>query len=109
MPAGKVRASSLNPDSVTLSWQPPVDDGGSPIKKYVIESRNKKTGEWIPIADCSPKTTTKRIADLVEGEDYDFRVSAENEVGQGKPNTLAETVTPCRPIGNMLAMHHFAY
>ncbi|KAK3083483.1 hypothetical protein FSP39_023775 [Pinctada imbricata] len=97
-PAGKVRASSITPNSVTLSWQPPVDDGGSPIKKYLLECRNKKTGDWTPIAECSPKTTAKTISDLIEGEDYDFRVSAENEVGLGKPNNLAETVTPSRPL-----------
>lgn len=36
-PQGPLEASDITPDTCTLSWKPPLDDGGSPITNYVVE------------------------------------------------------------------------
>lgn len=36
-PLGPLDASDITPDTCTLSWKPPLDDGGSPITNYVVE------------------------------------------------------------------------
>lgn len=36
-PVGPLDVSDITPDTCTLSWKPPMDDGGSPITNYVVE------------------------------------------------------------------------
>lgn len=36
-PQGPMEATDITPDTCTLSWKPPLDDGGSPITNYVVE------------------------------------------------------------------------
>lgn len=45
-PSGKLRASKVTADSVTLDWLPPVDDGGSPLTAYIIEAFDNKSKGW---------------------------------------------------------------
>jgi hypothetical protein len=33
-------------DSVTLSWRPPRNDGGSKIKGYIIQKKGKGDDDW---------------------------------------------------------------
>jgi Fibronectin type III domain. len=33
-------------DSVTLSWRPPRNDGGSKIKGYIIQKKGKDDKDW---------------------------------------------------------------
>lgn len=36
-PIGPLDVSDITPDTCTLAWKPPLDDGGSPITNYVVE------------------------------------------------------------------------
>lgn len=36
-PVGPLDVSDITPDTCTLSWKPPLDDGGSPITNYIVE------------------------------------------------------------------------
>lgn len=45
-PAGKLRATKISQDSVTLDWLPPLDDGGSPLTAYIIEAKDSKSNDW---------------------------------------------------------------
>lgn len=36
-PVGPLDCSDITPDTCTLSWKPPLDDGGSPITNYIVE------------------------------------------------------------------------
>ncbi len=75
--------ADITANSMTLSWQPPSDDGGSPVISYTIEKR-EKYGKWVK-ANWQPVTdTTFTIGDLIEGQEYEFRVCAENKAGPGK-------------------------
>ncbi len=35
-------------DSITLQWTRPQNDGGNPVRGYVIEKKEKGTDRWIP-------------------------------------------------------------
>ena len=75
--------SDITADSMTLSWHPPSEDGGSPIISYTIEKR-EKFGKWVK-ANRQPVTdTTFTLSGLTEGTEYEFRVCAENKAGPGK-------------------------
>ena len=41
-----VKVDEIEPTSVKLSWKAPSDDGGSPIKNYVVEAKGPKDTEW---------------------------------------------------------------
>jgi hypothetical protein len=65
------------PGGGTVSWSPPVSDGGSAVTGYVAIIRGAVV--------CSTTTaTTCTVTDLVNGHDYYVRVRAENIIGTGR-------------------------
>ena len=67
---------------VTLSWDPPADNGNPPATRYRIEWRmdgkDYKKGHW-----GTSGSTTYTKTDLANGVKYVFRVKAENGNGNG--------------------------
>ena len=65
---------------VTLSWEPPADNGNAPATRYRIEWRidgkDYKKGHW-----GTSGSTTHTKTDLANGVKYIFRVKAENGNG----------------------------
>lgn len=96
---GKLHTSDLGQDSVTLSWSPPLDDGGSPITRYILESRDTGSRDWKPLAEVPARSNEYRVKDLVEGEEYRFRIMAENNVGRSKPVDTETAIKPYRELG----------
>lgn len=39
-PEGPLEPSDITPETCSLSWKPPRDDGGSPITNYVVEKQD---------------------------------------------------------------------
>jgi titin len=84
---------------VSLAWDVPESDGGSPIKRYVIEKADTKKGNFIEAGETESGTLQFKVTKLFEGTEYQFQVSAENSVGRGKPAVLSEPVTAKLPFG----------
>ena len=65
---------------ITLSWEPPADNGNAPAARYRIEWRidgkDYKKGQW-----GTSRSTTYTKTDLANGVKYVFRVKAENGNG----------------------------
>ena len=40
-------------EHVKLSWQPPEDDGGTPITNYLVRYMDIDTGEWVSACTVS--------------------------------------------------------
>ena len=75
---------------VTLEWNPPEDDGGSPVVFYNLElCLDGKT--WKPvkndIAECEFNV------ELEEDKVYRFRVTAKSDVGLGKPSPVSDPIS----------------
>lgn len=98
-PLGPITTSDINKDSVTLSWQPPESDGGSPLTEYVIEKRDTKRNTWAPVTKVPANKTSCVVDKLQEGSDYMFRVSAVNKKGSSKPLESESPVTAKSPFG----------
>ncbi|XP_037070961.1 twitchin-like isoform X2 [Pollicipes pollicipes] len=69
-------------DSVTLRWQLPKHNGGSPITGYLLERRVPGEG-WVKACHATIPGVEFKVMNLTEGTDYEFRVSAKNAAGQG--------------------------
>ena len=96
-----LRVTSVSKDSVSLAWDEPSNDGGAPVKRYVVEKADVKRGVFSEAGDTEADKRQLKVSKLLEGNDYMFRVSAENEIGQGKPASLAEPVTAKLPFGEI--------
>ena len=86
-------------DSVMLSWQQPTNTGGCEITAYIIEKRDAKRNTWTKVEKVPGLTNTFAVHKLLEGNEYYFRVSAENEIGQGEPTELDTPVLAKSPFG----------
>jgi len=43
-PVGPLEVSDVTPETCSLSWKPPLDDGGSPITNYIVEKMDPFSG-----------------------------------------------------------------
>lgn len=95
--------TEVTKDSATLHWTPPTKDGGSPITNYVIEYKPVSGHKWLPANENVKVTdTTFTVKDLIEGEEYEFRVAAENKAGPSKPSAPSKTVKAEEEIGEFV-------
>lgn len=93
-PPKKLSVSEIAPDSCLLNWQPPDDDGGSPITNYVIEKCHVKPGleeNWEKVSSFV-RGTSYQVTGLTENEKYKFRVRAESQYGVSEPTELQEPI-----------------
>uniref|UniRef100_A0A3B4H5H1 Uncharacterized protein n=1 Tax=Pundamilia nyererei TaxID=303518 RepID=A0A3B4H5H1_9CICH len=90
--------SGITKDSCVVSWKPPLSDGGSKIKSYYLEKKNKKDRrewtEWTPVTTDEIKQTVFSVKRLTEGVEHIFRVKCENLGGQ---SDYSEETTPIIP------------
>ena len=76
--------------STRLTWSPPEDDGGSPVTGYFVERMaTAYSNRWVKVNKEPISELTLSLDDLDEGNEYKFRVSAQNAAGVGEP---------CEPI-----------
>ena len=88
--------------AVTLSWDPPEDDGGSEITDY--EYRIDRRNPWISIGSTD---TAHTVTGLDNGTAYVFEVRAVNRIGKSFSSNRAEA-TPEAPEVFTLDFAHFA-
>ncbi len=78
---------------VTLNWQAPSSDGGSPILLYTIYRGTSSGGEAILIT--VPVVTSYTDATVTNGVTYFYQVSATNAIGEGpRSNEVSATPNP---------------
>ena len=81
---------------VTVSWTPPVDDGGSPVLEYAVTA--------IPDgAVCVTAGLSCVVSGLANGTPYTFTVTARNAVGVSPPSAPSAPVTPKAAIPGKVA------
>jgi hypothetical protein len=97
-PIGPLKITNITRETCDASWHAPKYNGGSPVLSYFIEKRDIKENIWIKIARVDPDIRTLKIFNLVEGHEYELRVSAENEYGKSDPLT-SDKFKPLRIFG----------
>uniref|UniRef100_A0A8C5DU22 Titin n=1 Tax=Gouania willdenowi TaxID=441366 RepID=A0A8C5DU22_GOUWI len=84
-----LKIKEITNQSVTFEWQPPLLDGGSKIKNYIIEKRESTRKTYAAVVTNCHALSWK-IEPLQEGCSYYFRVLAENAHGVGLPTATVD-------------------
>lgn len=79
----KLHYTDRSKSTITLAWQLPRTDGGSPILGYYVE-KMRSDGSEFEVANRKLFTECcGTIENLSENQEYQFRVKAMSEVGDG--------------------------
>ena len=100
--------TQVTKDSALVIWNKP-NDGGKPITNYILEKKETMSKQWARVTKEPIHPYTKfTVPDLLEGCQYEFRVSAENQIGIGDPSPPSKPVFAKDPIGIVLK-HSFSF
>lgn len=101
----------ITKDSVTLSWRPPRNDGKSRIKGYILQQRSANDTNdksWKNVNELPIHNLVHTVPNLIEGNEYHFRVIAVNDVGESEPSKPSQSITieeqpnkPCMDLGGI--------
>lgn len=80
-----MNVSDVTKETCVVSWKPPLDNGGCPIERYVIEKQDVGRGGWMPAGEVNGDHTSLRLTKLTPGKEYLFRVRAVNKEGESDP------------------------
>ncbi|CAL7947530.1 unnamed protein product [Xylocopa violacea] len=94
------RVERISPRTINVSWVPGFD-GNSPTKKFIVQRREVSDLGPIPdsalnwIIECNNVSAESRwviLNNLKAAASYQFRVTAENSVGEGPPSDPSNVV-----------------
>ncbi|XP_052454802.1 immunoglobulin-like and fibronectin type III domain-containing protein 1 [Carassius gibelio] len=105
-PPSTPKVVSAIKNCITLAWSPPTNTGGTNIVGYNMEKRKRGSNLWGQVNPPEEPIKGKQydVKDVVEGMEYEFRVSAINFSGAGEPSTPSEFVIardPKKPPGKV--------
>lgn len=95
-PMGPAKVENITAKGCDVKWAKPQDDGGKPIKGYVIEKLDPHTGNWVPCGKADKDATSFEVTGLQKGKQYKFRVKAINDEGESEP-LVTDTITAKDP------------
>lgn len=88
-PPTRIEVKDVTKNSATVTWDIPENEGGAPVKHYVVDIRDISRKGWMRLTDKCRRLSYK-VSDLEEGGIYFFRVSGENDYGIGVPAETKE-------------------
>lgn len=95
---------------MTVNWEEPESDGGSPITGYWLERKETTSKRWVRVTrdpiKPMPLGVSHTVTDLIEGSEYLFRVTAINVAGMGPPSAPTDPTFARDPIGNCFTVDH---
>jgi alpha-tubulin suppressor-like RCC1 family protein len=94
-PPTNVSASPAN-GSAYVSWNPPAQDGGSPIAGYTVHASSSDIGAALVTVKVGGTVTSTRVYGLTSNchSTYSFTVTATNAKGTGPPGGQSEDIRP---------------
>ena len=98
-PPQDVEVSDIYSRTCYVSWKAPRQDGGSPITGYWLERRTTASSRWARVNRELLRDLNMDIKDLIEMNNYEFRVIAENKMGPSEPSEPSKRFTAKDPWG----------
>ncbi|XP_045560085.1 fibronectin type-III domain-containing protein 3A isoform X3 [Salmo salar] len=97
-PCRPVIRGRVLPNSFRLAWEPPKDDGGAEVTKYVVEISEGLSGVSWELAYSGP--AMEHVCEgLKPGHSYQTRVYCMSEGGQSPLSETLQVQTPAVPPG----------
>ena len=90
--------TNVTKDHMTVSWKEPDNDGQSTILGYMVEKKEIKDVNWTKINRKAMLERSLEVGGLIEGVEYEFRVTALNIAGLGKPSDPSSGTSAHDPI-----------
>lgn len=112
-PPGEPEITAVGKEHVIIEWLKPESDGGSEIKNYLVDKREKSSVRWTRVNRTFTIYDTRlKISGLLEGSEYQFRVSAENAAGPSLPSDVSQYVLckdpTCKLLLRIIMCSHYA-
>uniref|UniRef100_A0A3Q0QSI2 Titin n=1 Tax=Amphilophus citrinellus TaxID=61819 RepID=A0A3Q0QSI2_AMPCI len=83
-PEGPISIYGVTSEKCSISWKPPLQDGGSDVSHYIVERRETSRLVWT-VVEPKVQTLNLKITKLLPGNEYIFRVVPVNKYGVGEP------------------------
>jgi len=101
---GQPEVAVINTDNAEITWAAPSTDGRSPITNYVVEMRKKGDAKYKVVNSTGELVveTKYTVKGLLQGTEYEFRVTAENKVGPGEPSAPSKPAKYCKRTKNLV-------
>ena len=64
-PKGPLKVTDVTKKGCKLKWEKPEDDGGMPIKEYLVEKMDTATGRWMPVGRTKVSLNQKTIIKFI--------------------------------------------
>ena len=93
-----VEINEVCKDRVFLAWNRPREDGGSRVTGYFVERKEVSSERWIRVNKVLISNLSYAVQGLVEHAEYQFRVIAVNDVGEGPPSDPTDIVVSKDPF-----------
>ena len=97
--APKLDTAVAGPANITVTWSKPVDDGGSPLTGYTVETSVDAGKNWVIGGAVGPTVLSDVLDGLTPSAVYEVRVKAANTNGFGDPSNVL-TATPTQPFND---------
>ncbi|XP_074076998.1 immunoglobulin-like and fibronectin type III domain-containing protein 1 [Macrotis lagotis] len=94
--------TSATSQGITLTWTAPQGPGSAHLLGYLIEKRKKGSNTWTAVNDQPVSVRKWMVTDMLQGCQYEFRVTAVGASGPGEPGPPSDAVfarDPMRPPG----------
>lgn len=89
--------TNVQSNQVTLSWKSSPYETHKPVDNYIIDKRESWKSSWGFYSRVKADTTTTCVKQLREGQEYFFRVYAENIIGYSTAIETDQGVIPKSP------------
>ena len=86
-----------------MTWKAPKDNGGERVNNYVVEKKKKGSDKWSKVSGAV-STPQCLVRNLEVGEEYEFRVMAQNSHGLSEPLLTSGPVKAKLPYGMYLLL-----
>lgn len=91
-------------NSIKMSWEPPLKDGGASINNYIVDKRETSRANWAQVSSKIKGDVLQiNVEKLIEGHEYQFRIRAENTWGVGDP-LITNPVIAKNPFGESFSL-----
>ncbi|XP_061166987.1 twitchin-like isoform X9 [Saccostrea echinata] len=91
-PPSQPKCIEQDKDHIVIAWEPPENDGGNPVKGYIVERKEPRSNRWTPINRGLVPDCEFEDEKVTEGKEYEYRILAVNDAGNSEPSV------PCKPI-----------